>query len=1159
MTSPYGTGTVSPFALSGDTIIDSLVNIGTKWGSGGLGVGAVVTYSFPQKGAAWISDYLNGEPFDGFQGFSVAQQNAARQALALWSDVANITFQEIPDTAGDVGDIRFGFSRVVTNSSAAAWAYSPYDDPVVEFPEAGDVWLDGKYAPNLQMTPGKFGFATLLHEIGHAIGLDHPFDDGYGEPTIPGSMNTNQYTLMAYGEHLTASVEAMTPMLLDILAIQYIYGANMTTRAGDDVYKFSTSEQLRAIWDAGGIDTIDASNQTLAATIDLEEGAFSSIGRRNAGGAAKDNIAIAYGAVIENATGGGGADKIFGNDIANVLAGNAGNDILDGRAGADTMRGGRGNDVYVFDNVGDVLDEQGNKDLGDEIRIAASVNLVNFAGGVIERATALGNAAIDLTGNKAANTLTGNAAINILDGAAGADTLKGAAGNDIYYIDALSDRIDEGTNKDSADEVRSTVAVNLTTLGKGQVENATLLGAAAVNVIGNGFNNFITGNDAANSLSGGNGNDALIGMNGKDSLTGGNGNDTLDGGIGNDVLNGGLGNDTYFIDSAGDKIIDSGTKDLNDLVISSVSVDLGILGLGLLEHATLVGADPLNAIGNGRNNILAGNAGANLLFGDLGDDKLDGGLGADTLRGGKGNDTYSIDADDIVDEQSNADAGDLVLTALSIDLAVYAAGAIEHVVFGGANAVNGSGNGADNSLTGNDSANTLDGGGGNDTLIGNGGDDVLTGGTGDDVMNGGAGTNVLKGGSGNDVYYRSTFGEVYTIDEEGNLDTGDEIRLLGSVDLSVFANGAIEHATLLEELFTAGSSLVGNAGFNILTGSSYMNFLDGAGGDDLLIGGGGGDIYTVDSDGDVIQETGRDDADEVRSSAISLDLTKIGNGEIENARLLGSLNLNIVGNANYSYLMGNSGDNKIDGSKGMGSINGLEGNDYLITGRAYGYVDGGNGDDVLEVANPFKIQLIDGGSGNDTLFLSSGGLKIDFRYDLGGLSEIEAIDVRNGDRDDLEFDEEAALKMSFTTDELKIRGDAGDYVRLSAEFVDQGDTVVDGVTYSILASKNATILVESGMEIRNEAVGKLSLADLSSPGVTLINGANQYAGSAGDFNNDGIDDLVFGATTSGSAWIASGSASGFPASIATNPLSVSGVTIAGDDSPDGYDVAGDAD
>ena len=118
---------------------------------------------------------------------------------------------------------------------------------------------------------------------------------------------------MVYELHPTASIEAMTPTPLDILAIQYIYGANMTTRTGDDVYKLSTSEQLRAIWDAGGIDTLDASNQTLGATIDLDDGAFSSIGRRNVGGSAQNNVAIAYGAIIENATGGSGGDKIFGN------------------------------------------------------------------------------------------------------------------------------------------------------------------------------------------------------------------------------------------------------------------------------------------------------------------------------------------------------------------------------------------------------------------------------------------------------------------------------------------------------------------------------------------------------------------------------------------------------------------------------------------------------------------------------------------------------------------------------------------------------------------------------------------------------------------------------------------------------------------------------
>ena len=78
----------------------------------------------------------------------------------------------------------------------------------------------------------------------------------------------------------------------------------------------------------------------MAAIINLDDGEFSSIGRRVYGVAA-DNIAIAYGVTIENAKGGSGADKIFGNDVANVLSGNAGNDILDGELGADTLRGGR--------------------------------------------------------------------------------------------------------------------------------------------------------------------------------------------------------------------------------------------------------------------------------------------------------------------------------------------------------------------------------------------------------------------------------------------------------------------------------------------------------------------------------------------------------------------------------------------------------------------------------------------------------------------------------------------------------------------------------------------------------------------------------------------------------------------------------------------------
>ena len=72
-----------------------------------------------------------------------------------------------------------------------------------------------------------------------------------------------------------------TPMLYDIAAIQYLYGANTNTRSGNDTYTFDADKPfIKTIWDGGGTDTIDASNQQYQAIIDLREGHFSSIGLR---------------------------------------------------------------------------------------------------------------------------------------------------------------------------------------------------------------------------------------------------------------------------------------------------------------------------------------------------------------------------------------------------------------------------------------------------------------------------------------------------------------------------------------------------------------------------------------------------------------------------------------------------------------------------------------------------------------------------------------------------------------------------------------------------------------------------------------------------------------------------------------------------------------
>ena len=147
---------------------------------------------------------------------------------------------------------------------------------------------------------------------------------------------------MAYNLYSGATIEAYGPMLYDILALQYIYGANMTTRAGDDVYTFQTDkEYLECIWDAGGHDTIDLSNQTRNQVIDLRAGTFSSIGVKNNGHDSATAMSRSPStSTIEDAIGGSGHDKIIGNDVANDLDGNIGNDTIVGGAGNDTLTGG---------------------------------------------------------------------------------------------------------------------------------------------------------------------------------------------------------------------------------------------------------------------------------------------------------------------------------------------------------------------------------------------------------------------------------------------------------------------------------------------------------------------------------------------------------------------------------------------------------------------------------------------------------------------------------------------------------------------------------------------------------------------------------------------------------------------------------------------------
>lgn len=345
-----GAGNLVPQASAASYVLALLPSTVPRWGSGAVGTGATVSYSFMESAPS----YASTSDKTGFAALSATQRAAVREAFAAWSAVANIFFVETSDTAnsGSGGSIRIGSNK--QSGVSAAYAYYPsgslYDG-------GGDIYLANDSSNNTTPTVGTYGFKTILHEIGHAIGLKHPgnYNAGGGGtegPYLSTSEDNYRYSLMSYTDHPSLGLKGLPtgPALYDVAAIQYLYGANTQTRTGDNSYSYAstTTAFSDCIWDAGGTDTVDASAQTAAVTIDLAEGAFSSIGTNGSSGAAVGNVSIAYGVTIENAIGGAGNDILMGNGAANVLTGGTGNDQLTAGGGDDTLYGGTGSDIAVY-------------------------------------------------------------------------------------------------------------------------------------------------------------------------------------------------------------------------------------------------------------------------------------------------------------------------------------------------------------------------------------------------------------------------------------------------------------------------------------------------------------------------------------------------------------------------------------------------------------------------------------------------------------------------------------------------------------------------------------------------------------------------------------------------------------------------------------------
>jgi Ca2+-binding RTX toxin-like protein len=880
------------------------------------------------------------------------EENAFRQALDLYENVTTLHFVETSDRS----QANFIWQKWTGYQLGDQSILGEHEYPIPGRHSGANLQIDGYFnyqtSSWAQLQQGGDGFITIIHELGHGLGLEHPHDGEQVFPGVRGAWSTGTYglnqgiwTTMSYNggwdQRPTPSLAyggQGTPMAFDIAALQAIYGANTTYHDGDDVYQLATVNGKgtfwSCLWDAGGTDTISNDGSSLACTIDLRAASLQAKDPHAGGYVSADagiigGFTIANNVVIEDAAGGSGNDNLIGNDADNRLEGGAGNDTIDGRGGADTMIGGSGDDTYFVDSAGDSVQEVDGGGT-DTVNTTLDYALTDF----IEKLKAIGG--VLLTGNALNNTITGNALANTIDGLGGADIMTGSSGNDTYIVDDTGDRVIEAAGG-GTDTVKSSVTFVL----PANVENLILTGHDPIDGTGNSQANTITGNDAAN---------------------------TLNGGTGADHLNGGDGNDTYVIDNVGDTITEASGEGV-DTIKSSIGHTIE----SEVENLVLTGSKAINATGNGLGNDITGNRAANI---------LNGGTGADTMSGLAGNDTYFID--DIGDVVAELPGGgtDTVKSTITATLSDN----VENLILLGSLDIDGTGNSLNNTLTGNSGTNTLDGASGNDTMIGGAGDDtyfvgssgdkviesanrgtdavissisytlttnvenltlvginpingtgtsavnIITGNDGANILDGNAGADHLTGGDGDDTYIVDNTGDVVTEAAGQGLDT-----IKSSVSHTL--ESEVENLTLTG---TGAINGTGNDLDNVMIGNSASNVLDGGLGADTMKGLGGSDTYIVDNIGDVVVEAASGGTDAVKAS---IDYTLGAN--IERLTLTGSDPLKGTGNTLANILTGNDGANVLDGQAGADTLRGGLGDDTLTGGIGADVLSGGTGADIF--------------------------------------------------------------------------------------------------------------------------------------------------------------------------------------------------------------------